>query len=76
MFNPDKSHILRLERIRSPAVSVNRIPVAECIEYLGVMIGRGAKSQDTAAASLYCKANVMLSHNKELILIKAESSAN
>ena len=66
VFNPGKSHILRLGRTRSPAVSVNRIPVTECIEYLGVMIGRGAKPQDTAAASLYCKANVMLSQNKEL----------
>ena len=65
-FNPSKSCILRLGRTRSPAVSVNNIPVTECVEYLGVMIGRGAKSQDSAASSLYCKANILLAQNKEL----------
>ena len=65
-FNPGKSSILRLGCNSLPAVSVYNIPVTECYEYLGVMIGRAAKPQNTAATTLYTKSNTMLVQNKEL----------
>ena len=59
-FNPSKSLILRLGRNSLLAVSVNSIPVTECCEYVGVMIGRAAKPQNTAATVLYTKTNTTL----------------
>ena len=67
-FNPSKSCILRLGPHRKPAVSVCSIPTAESYTYLGVEIGRAAKPQLKAAASLYAKSNVMMSQNRELHL--------
>ena len=65
-YNPSKSFILRLGRNSLPAVSVHNIPITECYEYLGIMIGRAAKPQNAAATSLYTKSNTMLAQNKEL----------
>ena len=65
-FNPGKSCILRLGTSKLPPVSVHDISVAESYEYLGVMIGRGAKPQRTAASKLYSKTNLMMKQNKEI----------
>ena len=67
-FNPSKSRILRLGPHQKPAVSICNIPTAERYEYLGVEIGRDAKPLLNAAASLYCKSNVMITQNKDLKL--------
>ena len=40
--------------------------MAECHEYLGIEIGRGADQQKIAAAKLYTKANILLHQNCEL----------
>ena len=65
-FNKSKSFILRLGTNRKPPVSIMGIPVSECQEYLGVLIGRRADVQRFAAAKLFTKANVMAKENKEL----------
>ena len=65
-FNPSKSCILRLGKTSKPAVSVNRIPVAESHDYLGVPVGRKADPFKTSATKLYTKTNIMIKENKEL----------
>ena len=75
-FNPSKSCILRLGPHRKPAVSIYNIPTAESYIYLGVEIGRAAKPQLKAAASLYSKSNIMMSQNKELHLCSNEVKNN
>ena len=65
-FNASKSWILRLGTSNKRPVSVSRVPVSDCQDYLGVQIGKSADPQQAAASNLYTKANLLLRQNKLL----------